>query len=153
MSGPRQRLDLTGPWKAGYGAMSKFSQTVAGSGLDPSLQELVRVRASQMNGCAYCIDMHTKDARHRGEDEQRLYALSAWRETPFFSDAERAALALTEAVTLVTDEILDEVVDEARKYFDEAALAQLVYTIVVINAWNRIAVTARLEVGGYHPSD
>ena len=153
MSAPRQRLDLGGPWPAGYGAMRKFSQVVAGSGLDPGLQELVRVRASQMNGCAYCIDMHTKDARHRGEDEQRLYALSAWRETPFFSDAERAALALTEAVTLVGDGVPDAVIDEARNYFDDAGLAQLVFTIVVINAWNRIAVTARLEVGGYQPSD
>lgn len=152
MSGPRQRLDLAGPWKDGYAAMRKFSQVVADSGLDPGLQELVRVRASQINGCAYCIDMHTKDALHRGESDQRLFALSAWRETPFFSDAERAALALTEEVTLVGDGVSDAVVDEAKKYFDDAALAELVFMIVVINAWNRIAITARLEVGGYKPS-
>jgi len=151
MSGPTQRLDLTGPWKEGYAAMRSFSQTVASSALDDGLQELVRLRASQINGCAYCIDMHTKDARHRGETEQRLYALSAWRDTGFFTEAERAALALTEAVTNVSAGVPDEVVDEARKHFDEAALAQLVFTIVVINAWNRLAITARLPVGGYQP--
>jgi len=153
MSGLTQRLDLVGPWKDGYRAMSALSQSVARSDLDDGIQELVRVRASQLNGCAYCIDMHTKDARHRGESEQRLYALSAWRDAPFFTDAERAALALTEAVTLLRDGVEDDLIDDARKYFDDAALAQLVYTIVVINAWNRIGITARLPVGGYQPPD
>lgn len=152
MTGPLQRLDLATPWEDGYGAMRAFSQTVAGSAIDDRLQELVRLRASQINGCAYCIDMHTKDARHRGETEQRLYALAAWRDAPFFSAAERAALALTEAVTLLPDGVPDEVVDEAKRHFDEATLAQLVFTIVVINAWNRLAVTARLPVGGYEPA-
>jgi len=93
--------------------MSALSQSVARSDLDDGIQELVRVRASQLNGCAYCIDMHTKDARHRGESEQRLYALSAWRDAPFFTDAERAALALTEAVTLLRDGVEDDLIDDA----------------------------------------
>jgi AhpD family alkylhydroperoxidase len=152
MTGPSQRLDLAGPWKDGYPAMLAFSSTVAASDLDDGLQELVRLRASQINGCAYCLDMHTKDARKRGETEQRLYALAAWRDTPFFSEAERAALALTEAVTRLPDGVPDEVVDEAKRHFDATALAQLVFTIVVINAWNRLAVTARLPVGGYSPA-
>lgn len=152
MTQPMHRLDLAGPWKDGYGAMRALSQTVATSGLDQSLQELVRLRASQMNGCAYCIDMHSKDARKRGESEQRIYALVAWRETPFFSDAERAALALTEAVTRLEGGVPDDVVEEAKRHFDEEELAKLVFTIVVINAWNRLAVTARLPVGGYAPT-
>jgi AhpD family alkylhydroperoxidase len=149
---PVQRLDLAGPWKDGYAAMGALSQTVAASDLDDSLQELVRIRASQINRCAYCLDMHTKDARHRGESEQRLHTLAAWRDAPFFSDAERAALALTEAITLLPGGVPDETVEEAEAHFEPAALAQLVYTIVVINAWNRIAVTARLPVGQYKPS-
>jgi AhpD family alkylhydroperoxidase len=122
------------------------------SGFDLTIFELVKTRASQINQCAYCIDMHTKDARANGETEQRLYALSAWRETPFFTERERAALALTEAVTLVAEtHVPDGVVEDAQKHFDEAELTQLVFAITTINAWNRLAITARLPVGAYQP--
>src|ERR671910_32315 len=95
-------------WTDGYHALARLSQAVRGSGLEPSLLELVKLRASQINGCAYCIDMHTKDARAAGETEQRLYALNAWEETPFFTERERGALAWTEAVTLIANSVPDE---------------------------------------------
>lgn len=127
--------------------------TAAANELEPSLQELARIRASQLNGCAYCIDMHTKDARAAGESEQRIYALPAWRETPYFTERERAALAFTEAVTVLTDGHLpDEVYQVAAKHFDETELAALLSVIVTINAWNRISVVARSwEIGSYQP--
>jgi AhpD family alkylhydroperoxidase len=113
--------------------------------LDPRLRELVNLRASILNGCAYCIDMHTKIARRAGESEQRLHAVSAWHEAPFFDDRERAALALTDAVTLISDEhVPREVWEEASAYFEPDELAQLVWAITVINAWNRIAITTRM---------
>jgi AhpD family alkylhydroperoxidase len=112
--------------------------------LEPALLELVRARASQLNGCAYCVDMHTKDARTGGETEQRLYALPVWRETPFFTDRERAALELTEAATrLVDGPVTDEVFGRAAAEFTEVELAELIWTITVINAWNRLGATAR----------
>jgi AhpD family alkylhydroperoxidase len=124
---------------------------VAGVGLAPLLRELVRIHASTLNGCAYCIDMHTKDARAHGETEQRLYSLGAWRETPWFTPAERAALALTEAITLVhVDKVPRTVMDEAGRHFDPEQLAQLVALLVTINAWNRIGVATRCwEPGSY----
>ncbi|HSI93225.1 MAG TPA: carboxymuconolactone decarboxylase family protein [Jiangellaceae bacterium] len=127
--------------------------TATANELEPSLRELARIRASQLNGCAYCIDMHTKDARAAGESEQRIYALPAWRETPYFTDRERAALAFTEAVTVLTDGHLpDEVYEVAAKHFDETELAALLSVVVTINAWNRISVVARSwEVGSYQP--
>jgi AhpD family alkylhydroperoxidase len=144
------RLDLFRSWPAGYQAMQAMEAAVRQSGFDLTIFELVKTRASQINQCAYCIDMHTKDARANGETEQRLYALSAWRETPFFTERERAALALTEAVTLVAEtHVPDDVVEDAQKHFDEAELTQLVFAITTINAWNRLAITARLPVGGY----
>jgi AhpD family alkylhydroperoxidase len=113
--------------------------------LDPRLRELVNLRASILNGCAYCIDMHTKTARRAGESEQRLHALAAWHEAPFFDDKERAALALTDAVTLIADQhVPREVWEEARTHFPAEELAQLVWAITVINAWNRIAITTRM---------
>jgi AhpD family alkylhydroperoxidase len=124
---------------------------VAGVGLDPLLRELVRIHASSLNGCAYCIDMHTKDARAAGESEQRIYSLPAWRETAWFTDAERAALALTEAVTLVhVDKVPRDVMDEAARHFEPERLAQLVALLVTINAWNRIGVATRCwQPGSY----
>jgi AhpD family alkylhydroperoxidase len=111
---------------------------------DPRLRELVRVRASQLNGCAYCIDMHTKDARAIGESEQRLYALPAWRETPYFSERERAALAFTEAVTLQTrDHVPDEAYAAAAAQFSPDEMAALTSLIVTINAWNAVSVSTR----------
>jgi AhpD family alkylhydroperoxidase len=120
---------------------------------DPRLRELVRVRASQINGCAYCIDMHTKDARAVGETEQRLYALPAWRETPFFNQKERAALAFTESVTLLAvDHVPTEDYDAIAAHFNPDEVAALVSLIVAINAWNAIAVSTRAWApGSYEP--
>jgi AhpD family alkylhydroperoxidase len=117
-------------------------------GVDPPLAELVRIRASQLNGCAHCLDMHSKDARAGGETEQRLYVLSAWRESPgLYTEKEQAALALTEAVTLVADgHVPDDVYERAAAHFPDAELSQLISLIVTINAWNRIAVTTRLGI-------
>jgi AhpD family alkylhydroperoxidase len=120
--------------------------------IDSSLRDLVSLRASILNGCAYCIDMHTLDAKARGESEQRLHAVAAWHEAPFFSARERAALQLTDAMTLVADtHVPREVFASASAQFEEAELAQLIWAIVVINAWNRIAVTSRTLPGEYHP--
>ena len=111
------------------------------------------MRASQINGCAYCLDMHSKDARAAGETEQRLYALSAWRETPFFTERERAALPWTEALTLVhQDHAPDEVYDLVRKHFTEEESANLALAIVAINGWNRLAIGFRMVPGGYQPA-
>ena len=116
---------------------------------DQLLRELVRIRASQINGCAYCIDMHTKDARAAGESEQRLYALTAWRETPFFTDRERAALAFTEAVTLLAvDHVPTESYEAVAEHFTEAEIAALISLIVTINAWNGIGVSTRAWTPG-----
>jgi AhpD family alkylhydroperoxidase len=116
---------------------------------DQLLRELVRIRASQINGCAYCIDMHTKDARAAGESEQRLYALSAWRETPFYTDRERAALAFTEAVTLLADDhVPTEAYEAVARHFTEDEIAALVSLIVAINAWNAIGVSTRAWTPG-----
>ncbi|WP_406159808.1 carboxymuconolactone decarboxylase family protein [Streptomyces canus] len=121
--------------------------------VEPELLELIRIRASQINGCAFCLDMHTKDARAAGETEQRIYALNAWRETPFFTGRERAALALTEAVTLVHDgQVPDAVYAEAAEVFDETQIAALIWAATVINAYNRIAIATRMAPGGYRPT-
>ncbi|MFF7484247.1 carboxymuconolactone decarboxylase family protein [Streptomyces luteogriseus] len=113
--------------------------------LEPELLELVRIRASQINGCAFCLDLHSRDARGRGETEQRLHTLAAWRETPFFTERERAALALTEAVTLVHDgRVPDAVYAEAAEVFDENQLAALIWAATVINAYNRVAIATRM---------
>jgi AhpD family alkylhydroperoxidase len=123
------------------------------AGIDPLLRELIRIRASQLNGCAFCVDMHTKDARAAGESEQRLYALAVWRETPFFSAPERAALELTESVTqAASTHVPDEDFARAAEVFNEAELAAIVSLIVTINAWNAIGVTTRAwEPGSYQP--
>ncbi|HUL91332.1 MAG TPA: carboxymuconolactone decarboxylase family protein [Burkholderiales bacterium] len=131
-------------------AMLGLQTYVNESGIEHSLLELVKLRASQINGCAYCIDMHTKDARARGETEQRLYALDAWRETPFYSDRERAALAWTEAVTLLGDgHVPDAVYAQAREHFGEAELVKLTMALVAINGWNRLCIAFRVVPGGY----
>jgi AhpD family alkylhydroperoxidase len=120
------------------------------SGLETSLLHLLKMRASQINGCAYCLDMHSKDARADGETEQRLYLLNAWRETTFYSDRERAALAWTEAVTLVSEnQVPDEVYNEARQHFSEQELVNLTLAVIAINGWNRLAISFRSDVGGY----
>jgi AhpD family alkylhydroperoxidase len=122
------------------------------SGLEPSLRELVKTRASQLNGCAYCIDMHTKDARAAGETEQRLYALDAWRETPFYTDRERAALEWTESITLIADgHAPDDVFVRTRQFFSEEELVHLTLAIVSINGWNRLMIGFRAVPGTYQP--
>jgi AhpD family alkylhydroperoxidase len=135
-------------------AMRGLDAYVERSGLEPELVELVKIRASQINGCAYCIDMHTSDARVRGESEQRLYALVTWRETPFFTVRERAALAWTEAVTEVSDEhVPAEVYELARRHFTEKELIDLTLAIVAINGWNRIAISFRAVPGTYERAE
>ena len=132
--------------------MGGLEEYVNGCGLEPNLLDLVRTRASQLNGCAYCLDMHSKDLRARGESEQRIYLLDAWREAPFYSDRERAALAWTEAVTLLPGhEVSDAVYDEARQHFSEEELANLTLAIVAINGWNRLNVAFRTPAGNYQP--
>lgn len=147
------RFDITKHMNsASVQAMLKLSHTVEACGLERPLLELVKIRASQINGCAYCIDMHTKDARGLGETEQRIYALNAWRETPFFTPRERAALAWTEAVTQVADtHVPDDVYDEVRPQFTEDELLALTFEVVVINAWNRLAISSRAVAGTYRP--
>lgn len=133
-------------------AMLGVGKYLHSCGLEESLLNLVYLRASQMNGCAWCIDMHSKDARALGENEQRIYMLSAWRESPFYSDRERAALAWTEAVTLVaSSHIPDDVYEEARKFFSEKELVDLTLAIVSINGWNRFNVAFRTVPGDYKP--
>ena len=146
------RLDATKYLTSGMGrAMLELSSQVEGS-VERRLFELVKIRASQINGCAYCLDMHTKEARLAGETEQRIYALNAWRETPFFSDRERAALEWTEAVTRVADtHVPDEIYERVKTQFDEAEVVALTFAIVVINSWNRLAVSFRVPVGSYQP--
>ncbi len=133
-----------------YKAMMGLENYVDNCGLERSLLDLVLVRTSQINGCAYCIDMHTKDARAHGESEQRLYELDAWRESPFYTDRERAALAWTEAVTLVTNgHVPDEVYAEASKEFHDAELVNLTLAVTLINSWNRISIAFRNVPGEY----
>ena len=147
------RLNYAKAFPEGVQAMLHLGRAISNSGLESSLLELVKTRASQMNGCAYCIDMHTKDARAAGESEQRLYALPAWRETPFFSARERAALAWTEALTNIQQgHASDEVYAEVRSQFDEKELVRLTLAITQINAWNRIAIAFRAEAGSYQPA-
>ncbi|MCG3200717.1 MAG: hypothetical protein NFCOHLIN_00579 [Gammaproteobacteria bacterium] len=146
----RQRLDYKLASPEAFRAMLHTEHQVHESGLEAPLLELVKSRASQINGCAWCLDMHTKDARARGETEQRLYLLAAWREAPCYSERERAALAWTEAVTrIATHEVSDAVYEEARRHFDEKALVDLTLAIIAINGWNRMNVAFRTPVGDY----
>ena len=142
-AGPR--LDIVRPWPAGYRAMAAFGRTVADeSPLAPALRHLVKLRASQVNGCAFCLDLHAREARDVGEDQRRLDVLQAWEEVDLFTDRERAALALAESITLLGEgHVPDDVIAEAQRHFAPDELAALVFEVVVINAWNRIAVTAR----------
>lgn len=132
-------------------ALYSLGGYLAKCGLEHPLLELIKIRASQINGCAFCIDMHTKDARAAGETEQRIYALNAWRETPFFSNRERAALAWTEAVTRIGNGVHDSLFEEARTEFSEKELVDLTWAVAAINAWNRIAISFRSVPGAYQP--
>lgn len=135
-----------------YKALMPLEHHVRKSGLEESLLDLVRMRASQLNGCAYCIDMHSKDARARGETEQRLYELDAWRETPFYSDRERAALEWAEAVTLITNgHVPDAVFEAVRQHFTDQELVNLTLAVTSINTWNRLSISFRVVPGTYQP--
>ena len=135
-----------------YDAMDSLDQYLGSCGLEESLLHLVRLRASQINGCAYCLDMHWKDLRVLGESEQRLYSLDAWRECPYYSDRERAALAWTEAVTNIGGHVPDAVYEDAKKHLGEKELCDLTLAVAAINAWNRISIAGRLVPGGYKPA-
>lgn len=149
----KARLDPRKVAPEAMSAMSDLHRYVGKCGLDHGLLELVKLRASQINGCAWCMDMHTKELRAAGETEQRLYLVSAWRECPFYSERERAALAWTEALTLLTDgNVPDDVFDAARKQFSEEELVKLTLAIVAINAANRINVAFRAVPGSYQPA-
>lgn len=151
---PRIRHSKVAP--LGFQAALQLYEYVKHCGLEQSLLDLIIVRASQINGCAYCIDVHAREARNAGESEQRLYALSAWREAPFYSDRERAGLAWTEAVTLISiDHASEEVYKQARKYFNEKELVDLTFAIVSINTFNRLSTSFRNPVAGRfpHPPD
>jgi AhpD family alkylhydroperoxidase len=144
------RADYQRVFPAAMRAMAGLEKAMGESALEPGLRELVKVRASQLNGCAYCLDMHSKDARALGEDEQRLYLLNAWREAPFYSDRERAALVRCEALTLLPDSgAPDGVYAELAERFDEEEIVALTLAIVAINGWNRFAVGLRSPVGDY----
>src|SRR5262249_34344129 len=137
-----------------YDAMDPLDTYLGRCGLEESLLHLVRMRASQINGCAYCLDMHSKDLRALGESEQRIYSLPAWRECPYYSEREPAALAWTEAVPLVhTGHVPDPVAEEARRHLSEKELADLTLAVATINAWNRLSIAARLVPGKYQPSE
>ncbi len=134
-------------------AMFGLEKYISECGLDHKLIHLIKMRASQINGCAFCIDMHSIDARALGESEQRLYALDAWRETPFFTDRERAALEWTEALTLVSEtHVPDAVYEEVKKFFSEKEIVDLSIVVSTINMWNRLAISTRAVPGRYHPA-
>ena len=147
----KPRLDYHQASNDAYQAMLGIEKYVRTCGLEHPLLELVKTRASQINRCAYCIDMHTKDARAAGEAEQRLYGLSAWRETPFYSERERAALEWTETLTLISqNDVPDELYERVRLHFTDAELVNLTLAIITINGWNRLAIPFRSVPGSYH---
>ncbi|MEO6973436.1 MAG: carboxymuconolactone decarboxylase family protein [Rhodoferax sp.] len=149
----KERLDYKEASPGAFQAMLGLEKYVRQSGLEHPLLELVKMRVSQINGCAYCLDMHSKDARAAGETEQRLYVLPAWRETGFYTERERAALAWAEALTqLAGHEVSDELYEQVRRQFDEKAIVDLTLAIIAINGWNRIAIPFRAEAGIYQPT-
>ncbi|MEZ2440455.1 carboxymuconolactone decarboxylase family protein [Chitinophaga sp. RCC_12] len=138
------RMDVYKLLPGAFNAMMGLQTFVNESGLDKTLTELIKIRASQINGCAFCLNMHTREARQMGETEQRIYALPAWEESPYYTEKERAALALTEAVTLIsTSRVPDEVYKAAQAVFTQQEIATITMAIVAINSWNRIAITSR----------
>lgn len=138
----RIKIDQVEP--EGYKAILGLEKFIESTSLTRTHKDLIKIRASQINGCAFCIDMHTKEACKAGETEQRIYALNAWRDTPFFSEEERAILALTEEVTLISNHVKEETYEQAAKILDEKYLAQVILAIITINTWNRIGITTNL---------
>ncbi len=148
----KQRINYSKAAPEGIEILHKLESYLKKANLEPDLVELVKLRASQINGCAYCIDMHTKDARSRGESEQRLYGVSAWREAPFYSERERAALAWAESVTKISkDQVPDEIYNLVKGQFTERELVDLTLGVIAINAWNRLAISFRTPAGSYKP--
>jgi len=148
-----ERFDYDKAAPGVYKAMLGLEKYLHTCGLEESLLHLVKLRASQINGCAYCLDMHWKDLRAIGEKEQRLYSLDAWRECPYYTERERAALAWTEAVTLITNgHVPDALYEEVRSSFSEKELADLTCAVATINAWNRLAISSRTVPGTYQPA-
>jgi len=148
----KARIDVMNADPKGVQLLLGIERHIAASKLDPKLLHLVKMRASQINGCAFCLDMHSKDARAEGETEQRLYSLDAWQEAPYYSDRERAALAWTEAVTcLHHGHVCDNAYEKARAHFNENEIATLTLAVAMINTWNRLNVAFRTEPGGYRP--
>ncbi|TAM34783.1 MAG: carboxymuconolactone decarboxylase family protein [Burkholderiaceae bacterium] len=149
----KERLDYKKASPGAFGAMLGLEKYVRQSGLEQPLLELVKMRVSQINGCAYCLDMHSKDARAAGETEQRLYVLPAWRETDFYTERERAALAWAEALTLLAGrEVSDELYEQVHRQFDDKAIVDLTLAVIAINSWNRLAIPFRAEAGIYQPA-
>ena len=149
----KERMDYQKAAAGGVKALLQMEHYLATCGLEQGLMGLVKLRASQINGCAYCIDMHSKDLRAQGESEQRLYELDAWQETPFYTERERAALLWAEAVTRVADtHVPDAVYEQVRQQFTESELVNLTFIIATINVWNRILISSRREPGSYRPA-
>jgi AhpD family alkylhydroperoxidase len=146
----KKRIDISRVGHGAYRAMSALEQHVRASGLEQSLLELVKLRASYINGCAYCVDMHSKDARAEGETEQRIYSVPVWRETPFYTPRERAALEWTEMVTNISQRGMpDDVFESVRAHFEEEELVELTMAVITINGWNRLAISFASEPGSY----
>jgi len=141
----KKRVNIYETDTKAYSGMFALEAYLKESELKPLHKELIKIRASQINGCAYCLNMHTKDARKLGETEQRIYLLNAWRETSLFSEEEKAILALTEEVTIIQNHVSDETYQNAAALFDEQYLAAIIMAIVTINSWNRIAITTKME--------
>lgn len=141
------RIDIPKVDPAAYQAMYALEKYLSTSKIDPILSELIKMRASQINGCAFCLNMHSADARKIGETEQRLYLLSAWKETTLFTEKEKAVIALTEEVTLISNHVSDATYQKVASFFSEAEIANIIMAIVTINAWNRIAITSKVIVG------
>ena len=148
----QSRIDYYKLSPGGYKAMLGLEQYLNNSGLEKKLLHMIKLRVSQINGCAYCLDMHWKDLQAEGESQQRMYSLDAWRETPYYTDRERAALAWAEAVTNITDgHVSDKVYEAARQHFSEQELSDLTLAVVTINAWNRLSIAFRVVPGTYQP--
>lgn len=140
----KTRIKIDKVLPAAYTAVLGLEKFIESSSLTRQHKDLIKIRASQINGCAFCIDMHTKEARKADETEQRIYALTAWRDTPFFSEEERAILALTEEVTLISNHVKDETYEQAAKVLEETYLAEVIMAIITINVWNRIGISTNL---------
>ena len=140
------RVNILQTQPEAYKAMMGLERYIASTSLTPTHKELIKIRASQINGCAYCINMHTRDARKLGETEQRIYLLNAWRETTLYTPEEQAILAMTEEITLIQNHLSQATYDNARKLFDETYIAQIIIMITTINAWNRIAISTEMPL-------